>query len=110
MPESIQPKLYRRGVKKYPWLGISLSVFFFAFSLWLVFTQEPGYWALETAVLILIWLAFSILGAWVLGRKKWGILSATTLVVLLIMSRFNVLDWATLGLLLIIVGLISLLN
>ena len=48
--------------------------------------------------------------AWWSGKTKFGGLLTLAIVGLLLMQRFRILDWMTVGLWLVVVGLISLVN
>ena len=52
------------------------------------------------------WLAAS----WIIGKRKWATLLVLFLVVILVMNRWEILNWITLGLWISVVGLISLIN
>ena len=47
---------------------------------------------------------------WGIGKRKLGVMLALAIVGLLLMQRFRIMDWMTVGLWLVVVGLISLIN
>lgn len=81
------------------WTGVGLIVW-----------KLPPLWWSELLVMSLLSLALILTVAWGIGKRKLGIMLAAALVGLLIMRRLQILDWLTLGLWLVIVGLISLIN
>ena len=81
------------------WTGVGLIVW-----------KLPPLWWSELLVMSLLSLALILTVAWGIGKRKLGIMLAMALVGLLIMRRLQILDWLTLGLWLVIVGLISLIN
>ena len=81
------------------WTGVGLIVW-----------KLPPVWWSELLVISLLSLALVLTVAWGIGKRKMGIMLAMALVGLLIMQRLQILDWLTLGLWLVVVGLISLIN
>ena len=81
------------------WTGVGLIVW-----------KLPPLWWSELLVMSLLSLALILTVAWGIGKRKLGIMLAAALVGLLIMRRLQILDWLTLGLWLVVVGLISLIN
>ena len=81
------------------WTGVGL----------IAWKSPPLRWRALLA-LSLLSLALPLTVAWGIGKRKLGIMLAAALVGLLIMRRLQILDWLTLGLWLVIVGLISLIN
>jgi len=75
----------------------------------IVWKVPPAWWS-ELLAISLLSLALVLTVAWGIGKRKLGVLLALALVGLLIMSRFRILDWTTVGLWLVVVGLISLVN
>ena len=76
----------------------------------LIIWKLPPVWWSELLVISLLSLALVLTVAWGIGKRKMGIMLAMALVGLLIMQRLQILDWLTLGLWLVVVGLISLIN
>ena len=81
------------------WTGVGLIVW-----------KLPPVWWSELLVISLLSLALVLVVSWGIGKRKLGIMLAMALVGLLIMQRLQILDWLTLGLWLMVVGLISLIN
>ena len=81
------------------WTGVGLIVW-----------KLPPVWWSELLVISLLSLALVLVVSWGIGKRKLGIMLAMALVGLLIMRRLQILDWLTLGLWLMVVGLISLIN
>ena len=81
------------------WTGVGLIVW-----------KLPPVWWSELLVISLLSLALVLIVSWGIGKRKMGIMLAMALVGLLIMQRLQILDWLTLGLWLVVVGLISLIN
>lgn len=74
-----------------------------------VWKVEPAWWS-EVVLVITVWLANLLIWRWITGFKKWGWLIATILTGLLLLNRFDLLNGITIGITLIIAGLISLIN
>ena len=70
----------------------------------------PPVWWSELLVICLLSLALVLTVAWGIGKRKLGVMLALAIVGLLLMQRFRIMDWTTVGLWLIVVGLISLVN
>ncbi len=81
------------------WTGVGLIVW-----------KLPPVWWSELLVISLLSLALVLVVSWGIGKRKLGVMLAMVLVGLLIMRRLQILDWLTLGLWLMVVGLISLIN
>ena len=81
------------------WTGVGLIVW-----------KLPPVWWSELLVISLLSLALVLVVSWGIGKRKLGVMLAMALVGLLIMQRLQILDWLTLGLWLMVVGLISLIN
>jgi hypothetical protein len=82
------------------WLGLGLVI-------WKV-PPTSGWIELAAAILLIISLVLS--GSWVIGSSKRGIQIALAVVGLLLMRRFGMLDVLTMGIWLVVVGLLSLVN
>ena len=90
---------------------LSLIIAFLAWSgVGLIVWKLPPVWWSELLVISLLSLALVLVVSWGIGKRKLGIMLAMALVGLLIMQRLQILDWLTLGLWLMVVGLISLIN
>ncbi|KKU29068.1 MAG: hypothetical protein UX80_C0006G0010 [Candidatus Amesbacteria bacterium GW2011_GWA2_47_11b] len=81
------------------WMGVGLTVW-----------KLPPVWWSEMLVIGLLSLALVLTVAWGIGKRKLGVMLALAIVGLLLMQRFRILDWTTVGLWLVVVGLISLVN
>ena len=81
------------------WTGVGLVVW-----------KLPPVWWSELLVICLLSLALVLTVAWGIGKRKLGFMLALAIVGLLLMQRFRIMDWTTVGLWLIVVGLISLVN
>lgn len=74
-----------------------------------VIWREPSLWTEVLANgLLLGGLVFA--ASWVWGTRRYGVITALGLWLLLIMKRFGVLDWITFGAWLLMIGLITLVN
>ena len=81
------------------WMGVGVIVW-----------KLPPVWWTELFVVNLLSLALVLTVAWGIGKRKLGVMLALAIVGLLLMQRFRIMDWMTVGLWLVVVGLISLVN
>jgi hypothetical protein len=70
----------------------------------------PSSGLVELAATILLAISLLLGGSWVIGNSKRGIQVTLAIVGLLLMRRLGILDLLTVGMWLIVVGLISLVN
>lgn len=82
------------------WLGLGAVIWF----------VPPTNVAVETITLTALTLILFLSLSWIIGRSKKGLAIAVFLMVLLILRRFQIFDWLTLGAALTILGLITLIN
>jgi hypothetical protein len=75
-----------------------------------IWTVPPGNWFVELLLLLLLSITLVLISAWLIGNTKRGVQVAIVVMGILIMRRLGILDGLTLGLWLIVVGLISLIN
>ncbi len=75
----------------------------------IVWKLPPAWWS-EILAMVTLLIAVWLTTAWALGRAKLGTLLALAIMGLLLMQRFRILEWTTMGLWLVVVGLISLVN
>ncbi|MEK7154548.1 MAG: hypothetical protein AAB697_00300 [Patescibacteria group bacterium] len=94
---------------KRPMLSLIIALLAWA-GVGLVVWKLPPVWWNELLVISLLSLALVLTVAWGIGKRKLGVMLALAIVGLLLMQRFRILDWTTVGLWLIVVGLISLVS
>ncbi len=82
------------------WLALGLVI-------WKI---PPTSGLVELAAAILLAISLLLSGSWVIGNSKRGIQVTLAVVGLILMRRFGILDILTMGMWLIVVGLISLVN
>ncbi|MEK7091239.1 MAG: hypothetical protein AAB887_01885 [Patescibacteria group bacterium] len=95
--------------KKRPILSLIIALLAWVGVILIIWKLSPVWWSEILAMatlLIAIWLTT----AWAVGKAKLGTLLALAIMGLLLMQRFRILDWTTMGLWLVVVGLISLVN
>lgn len=71
--------------------------------------REPDVW-MEILANGLLLGGLVFVASWAWGTRKYGVITAIGLWSLLIMKRFDVLDWVTFGAWMLIIGLITLVN
>ena len=76
----------------------------------LIWKVPPEKWWIEMAGVVTAGVILWLLGAWITKGRKWGWIISLAGVGLLIMNRFQILDWVTVGLMLVVLGLITLIN
>lgn len=81
------------------WMGVGV----------IVWKLPPAWWS-EILIISLLSIALILTVAWGIGKRKLGIGLALAIIGLFLMRRFKILDWTTLGLWLVVTGLISLVN
>ena len=99
----------RRANKKPIWEVIAGLAGLLA-SGWMVWNWAPEKWWVEVVVVVTGIASVFLLTSWFLGRKKWGTVVAGLVFGLAILQRFEVLDWLTGILLVVVLGLISLID
>ena len=75
-----------------------------------IWQLSPSSWLIEIPVVALLTISLWLVGGWVIGRRKLANLAVLFLIVILLMNRWGILNWITLGLWISVVGLISLIN
>ncbi|MEK9200722.1 MAG: hypothetical protein AAB909_01975 [Patescibacteria group bacterium] len=101
---------YNADPKKRQIVGLCIAAVVFVVSLILIFKLPPGNMWVETGVMILVAIWIFFLSAWICKSKKWGGVVTLAILYLLIMNRIGYLNWISFGVLLVLVGLISLVN
>ncbi|KKU56852.1 hypothetical protein A3H89_05490 [Candidatus Amesbacteria bacterium RIFCSPLOWO2_02_FULL_48_11] len=76
----------------------------------LIWKVPPERWWVEIGAVATMGVILWFLGAWITRARKWGWIISLAGVGCLIMSRFQILDWVTVSLMLVAVGLITLIN
>ncbi len=74
----------------------------------IVWKIPPSNVAWEILTLGLFTFGIAVLSSWILGRKKYAVFFTVFLVITLILNRFEILNWISLGLLVACFGLINL--
>src|SRR3989344_7966822 len=96
-----------RSRRYYMTLGIGLAIL--AGVVAVIWTLAPS-WKSELLANILLLGGVFFTASWVWKNSKYGLITAIGLWALLMMKRFGVLDWMTLGAWMVIIGLITLVN
>lgn len=76
----------------------------------IIFGATPGVWWTEVPMVIMLFWAMFLTAAQVTKKTRWGLIGALAIVGILILRRMQLLDFLTGGILLVILGLISLIN
>lgn len=76
----------------------------------IIWKIPPLNWSVEAAVIMLLAISGWLAASWIIGQRKWATLLVLFLAVILVMNRWGILNWITLGLWISVVGLISLIN
>lgn len=80
-----------------------------AILLMMVITQPPGKLT-ELIGVTLLAIAIFLSVDWYSGKKKWGLIASLGLIGILLMNRWEILDWLSLGLWVIVLGVVGLVN
>lgn len=107
---SMHTKLYMRKSRASSFAGwLTGGLLLAAFGGWLI-SIDPDRWWKEIPALLLLWTGLIVLISKAANKTKWGVVIASGILCLLILNRLDVLDMVTLGIILVILGLISLVN
>jgi len=95
---------------KRPTLALIISLLLLTSVGVVIWKIPPLNWLVEAAVIMLLAISGWLAASWIIGKRKWATLLVLFLVVILVMNRWEILNWITLGLWISVVGLISLIN
>jgi len=95
---------------KRPLIGIIIAFLLLVLFVSLVWFVPPNLWLIEILAIGTLTGGLGLLGSWLTGRKKYGVMASLFIVLTLIMNRLGILNWITLGLWLAVAGLITLLT
>ena len=94
---------------KNPIIGLIIALLCFAFAVTIIFFTSPNAF-LEILIICLLGFGSWLLLAWITKNNKKSFLYICLLIAALVLQRFRLLNWLTVGTLLVISGLISLIN
>ena len=95
---------------KRPTLALIISLLLLVAVGLIIWRFPPFSWLVEMSVVALLTISLWLAGGWLIGQRKIANLAVLFLIVVLLMNRWGVLNWITLGLWIAVVGLISLIN
>ena len=96
-------RLYTRRDSSRPVGGLVVGIAALVWAIVILIFTEPKWWWEGIVIFALFW-GMLLTAAWMTRSRRWGIISAVFGVGLLLLRRFEVLDWTTLALWLILLG------
>lgn len=95
---------------KRPVLALIISLLSLASVIAIAWFIPPSSWLVEAGVLIVLGVGLWLGSSWIIGKRKWASLLTLFVLVTLLMNRWGILNWITVGLWMAVIGLISLIN
>jgi len=93
---------------KRPTSGIIIALIALGLLSGIVWKIPPSNIVWEILTLGLFTFGVAVLSSWILGRKRYAVFLTLFLIITLILNRFELLNWISLGLLVAVFGLINL--
>ena len=95
---------------KRPTLALIIACLALAGTVTVIWKIPPTNLGIEAGVILLLAICLGLVASWLVGRKKTAFILVSFILITLLMNRLNILNWITWGLLVAVLGLISLIN
>ena len=95
---------------KRPLLALIIACLSLAGTGLVIWQIPPANLWVEIGAVLLLTIGLGLIAGWLMGRKKTAFITLSFILVTLLMNRFGILNWITLGLWVAVLGLISLIN